>query len=296
MDEIAIQLGEVRTNRDGFERILDAVNAMQDGCDVDYVLDMSHLSWLDANMCAPLGALLRAKVANGVQIGIVDPPGEAGRIMMKNGFLASFGRPVIRDSHDTTIRYQPFDIDQAGSRAFQAYVTEHFRPGVKGLPEMTPALLTRFTNSLFEIYENAQEHSETRYGVYACGQYYPKKQRLDFTIADLGMGIAESIRRKGGVVSEPEDAIQWAVSWKTTRIDSRRPGGLGLQLLREFIGLNQGKLMIVSDAGYWCSSPSGVYRQHMTAQFPGTVVTVEINTADTQSYGLTSEIDRGSIF
>ena len=66
------------------------------------------------------------------------------------------------------------------------------------------------------------------------------------------------------------------------------PGGLGLKLLREFVRLNEGRIQIVSDRGYWECDTNGENAVRMEQSFPGTVV-LEINTADTKSSYLKSE-------
>jgi hypothetical protein len=86
-----------------------------------------------------------------------------------------------------------------------------------------------------------------------------------------------------------DQAIRWALQeGNTTRKDSI-PGGLGLKLLREFIELNRGCIQIVSDRGFWQFDQDGETIERMPNSFPGTVVNLEINTADTSSYCLSSE-------
>src|SRR3989442_10337383 len=74
---------------------------------------------------------------------------------------------------------------------------------------------------------------------------------------------------------------------KTRRI----PGGLGLKLLRDFIRLNQGRIQIVSDAGYWEFAKGTATTRRFDKPFPGTTVNLEINAADHHSYCLPSEQD-----
>jgi hypothetical protein len=86
---------------------------------------------------------------------------------------------------------------------------------------MTDALLKSFRASLYEIYVNALEHSETQLGIFSCGQFFPTAQRLDFTVADLGIGIRERIRRDLQKLMDPQDAIGWAMAGNTTRRGGR---------------------------------------------------------------------------
>jgi hypothetical protein len=65
--------------------------------------------------------------------------------------------------------------------------------------------------SLLEIFQNSAIHSDSASGIFACGQFIFKKQRLDFTIADAGIGIRENVRRYlGDDKISSRDAIRWA--------------------------------------------------------------------------------------
>ena len=113
-------------------------------------------------------------------------------------------------------------------------------------------------------------------------------------MADLGIGIHGSVYKNLGIKFSPEEAIQWALSGKTSR--RNRSGGLGLQLLQDFIKLNCGKLVIISDTGYWEYGDGNQYLKKLSLPFPGTVVNIEVNTADINSYCLSNEIDASDIF
>jgi len=282
-------LGQIKTSFNGFQKILDFEN--QIGPE-HYEINISN--WIDANMCAPLGAILYRKIKEKIPVKFSDISSYVKNILQKNHFLSQFGESKKPDSYGTTIEYRRFETVNKVYEQFQEYVVRYFRLGSLGLPQMTPALLKRFRESLFEVFSNAVEHSYTEDGIFTCGQFFPNKERLRFTIADLGIGIRENIHRHLRIGLSPENAIKWAISGKTTRRD--RPGGLGLQLIREFIKLNKGRLIIVSDAGYWELSKGKVSTRTFLRPFPGTVVTIDIDTADKTSYCLRSEIDSSDVF
>ncbi|MBI4025963.1 MAG: hypothetical protein HY360_13335 [Verrucomicrobia bacterium] len=93
-----------------------------------------------------------------------------------------------------------------------------------------------------------------------------------------------------------DQAIVWATERTHTTRKGNVPGGLGLKLLREFIRLNEGKIQIVSDVGYWQQNGSDSRTAILPHAFPGTVVNIEINTADNRSYRLASEVKLDDIF
>jgi nitrogen-specific signal transduction histidine kinase len=154
---------------------------------------------------------------------------------------------------------------------------------------MSPSLSKHFRAGLCEIYDNSVIHSRTRQGVFTCGQYYPKKQRLDFCIVDAGIGIREHLRRSRNVSLSDAEAIEWAMSPRATGKTSKIPGGLGLKIVRKFIELNGGAIQIASSYGYWELRGETERRLTLPYSFPGTTVNIRINTADARSYHLASE-------
>ena len=208
-------------------------------------------------------------------------------------FLSHFGRMRLPDYWGTTISYQRFDVKD--DRYFSGYIESEFIQRSE-MPEMTPGLLKEFRKSIFEIFSNAVWHSHTQLGIFSCGQLFPNKSQLNFTVADLGVGIRQNVIDHRRLDLLPDEAIIWATEANNTTKRGSVPGGLGLKLLGEFIDLNGGCLQIVSDAGYWRRTNGRTSTARLNHPFPGTVVNIEINTADMNSYGLTSELNADDIF
>jgi signal transduction histidine kinase len=246
---------------------------------------MSPVTFVAANMCASIGAVLYEARSRKNAIRVQGTNTWVRDILLRNGFLCPYiGTPPIAVRRGTVIEYQEF-LPSHDSR-FAGYVEEQLAG--KRIPSMTDMVRKKFRQSIHEIFENAVVHSYTE-RVFACGQLFPKKDRLEFSIADIGIGMRERIRRKHNQELAPEQAICWAMSGTNTTKTGSVPGGNGLKLLREFIELNGGKIHIASDRGYWEFSEGKVSVCAMEYPFPGTVVNIEINTADAKSYRLASE-------
>lgn len=184
-------LKNVTTSYDGFQELLRLKNALESAIEVgdkNFFLDMSRLTWFEGNLCACLGGLLIyfKSQSLGISTKLSENDSAVRSLFKKNGFLALFGQDRIVDTHSTTIEFKKHKIN--GLNDFQTYIGKSFSPGSKGLPDMTPRLLKDFRSSLYEIYLNAAEHAETQQDVFSCGQFFPRKQRLDFCITDLGIG------------------------------------------------------------------------------------------------------------
>lgn len=284
---------QIRHDHASFEALAN-LHAQTEECVFDDVeINMSATYWFDADMCAAFGAILYSlgERLNTVTLINIHKPVE--EILKKNGFLSHYGRAKIPDRWGTTITYQRFDVRD--DHHFSDYIESELLHRSE-IPQMLPGLLKKFRESIFEIFSNAVLHSGTKMGIFSCGQFFPNKDLLDFTVTDLGVGMRQNINRYTGLEFSPERAIKWATTKRNTTKHGSVPGGLGLKLLREFIDLNGGSIQIVSDAGYWQRKNKQIITAPLSHPFPGTVVSVEINTADTHVYGLATDVNVADIF
>lgn len=281
-----IKLPDIRHDTAGFEALVqlnkDTEKLQFDNLDID----MSITSWFDADMCAVFGAILYqiSHELNTITLSNIQPNVE--KILSKNSFLSHYRHEKYIDRWGTTIPYQRFDAKD--DRYFADYIENELIHRTE-IPTMSPGLLKKFRESIFEIFSNAVIHSQTELGIFSCGQFFPKRHRINFSVVDLGIGMRQNIKDHVGLDLLPEEAIRWATDKQNTTKRGQIPGGLGLKLLREFIDLNGGSIQIVSDAGYWRRINRNTTTSPLCQCFPGTVVNIEINTADTQSYRLASE-------
>jgi hypothetical protein len=290
---VRIPLPQIRHEQSGFEALV-KLHAQTKDCRLTRVeIDMVDTDWFDADMCAAFGAILYRLSSALNTVELTNIPKSVEKILSKNGFLSNYGRAKLPDTLGTTIPYQRFDVKD--DRYFAGYIEGEFvhRPE---MPKMSAALIKKFRESVFEIFSNAVLHSKTKLGIFSCGQYFYRQHLLDFSVVDLGVGIRRNVRDHAGLNLSSEEAIAWATKGRNTTKRGPIPGGLGLKLLTEFIGLNGGRLQIVSDAGYWCQQKDQVYTAHLPLPFPGTAVSLETNTADKQSYVLSTELKESDIF
>lgn len=285
-------LATVRSEKRGFDEIgalaTDAKELWADRLEVDF----SRCGFFDANMASPLAAVL-ARVADNLNaIEIVNVPSAVQRILCKNGFLLAYGYEAIGDVNQTTLPFRRIQLSDQGR--FADYLNRHLRG--KGIPRMTEGLGKVFRQSVFEVFQNAVIHSESRLGVFVCGQFFPQLQRLDLTIADAGIGIRTNVRRRLGNKISSVEAIRWAFQKGHTTKTGRYPGGVGLKFLKDFIAKNRGKIQIASRFGFYEFQNGSDKFEKLSGDSPGTVVNLEINTGDTSDYALSSEITPDNIF
>jgi len=286
---LELPLQQIRSNFLGFSRLVNLSMSLDQLEYTPISINMSSANWIDANMCAPLGAILTRASRHLNMIKFTNIRADVKTILQKNGFLSYYGGEKIEDLFSSTIRYQRFEPKD--DRHFGDYIEQQFRN--KAIPDMSSALRKKFWESIFELFSNAVIHSKTKLGIFTCGQYFHQRKHIDFAIADLGIGISQTLIDNKGLHLHPVNAIDWAMEGTNTTKTGSIPGGLGLKLLRDFIRINAGRIQVVSDVGYWEQHADGsVEKQILPNPFPGTIVNIEINTADTNSYILSSEVSQ----
>ncbi len=286
-------LPTIRSDQDGYEGLAELTMATANLTADRLELDLSRVSFLDANMAAPLGAVLAGIADRFNAVEIVNVPPMVESILRKNGFLTQYRYPPLDDNNRTTIPFKRLQRSDEG--LFEEYLQRHLKG--KGIPRMTDGLGKVFKQKLFEVFQNAVIHSESELGIFVCGQFFPQKQKLDLTIADAGIGIRDNVRRyfKGAKIGSV-DAIRWALREGNTTKKGKQPGGLGLKFLHDFARLNKGRIHIVSRFGFYEFNAGKESYAKLENDFPGTTVTLEVNTADTSAYCLAWEASRDGIF
>ncbi len=254
-------------------------------------INLSIKQWFSANISSALGGILDRITSNYNVIRFENIPDNIKSIIQKNNFLSYYGYPSISDIHSTTIKY--LKLKPTDGRYFNNYVFTELlnRPE---MPSLSQGLRKKIAESIYEIFVNAQLHSESEF-IYTCGQFYPKNHIIEFTITDTGLGFKNKINSRFNSSMTSRQAIKWAIKdGHSTK--QNVPGGIGLAILQEFIKLNNGILQIVSDDGYYHLEKDKEYTQLFNGSFPGTIVNMQFKTDDVSSYILKGEIDSTEIF
>jgi hypothetical protein len=285
---IECTLKNIHASFESFEQLIDLYDSNKN---LSFeTIEISFQEWFGANMSAVLGGILDKLNLNLNTIHIKNIPQEIEAIIRKNGFLTHYGFIKKEDSHNTTIPY--LKLSPRDGKYFYHYIFEDLinRPE---FPEMSIPLKKKIAESIYELFANAKMHSESEF-IYTCGQYFPKKNFIEFTITDTGIGFKEKIYRRFNKQMTSIDSIRWAVaSGHTTKIGIS--GGIGLSILKEFVEKNKGKIQIISDTGFYQFDSNGEYYKYFSKPFPGSVINVQFRTDDSQSYSLLDE-DSDDIF
>jgi len=282
-------LDNIRSNYDSYQKIISFYQKNKEKSFKVFHVELH--GWFSANMSAVLGSVLDLFInkMNVISFDYID----SKTILQKNNFLSYFGQEIISDLNNTTIKYKK--IEPTDGRYFKKYVIDElvYR---NELPKMSSGLKEKIIEAIYEIFVNAQIHSYTK-NIYTCGQFFPKKNKIEFTIVDTGIGFRENIYRNFKKEISATQAICWAVQDRNTT-KTNITGGIGLAFLKEFISINKGKMQIISDQGFfeYDGQKNKIETKLFEAPFPGTIVNLQFCTDDPNNYSLKEEINNNDIF
>lgn len=283
-----IFLRDLSTNPIGFNSIAKIHHECQTMDNSDIYFDMSNVAWIEAHLTSALLCIIRILQKKNNNISFVNTKDRVRDILSRNGFFVSKN---IKES-GTVIPLKEFHISHG--KEYAHYIRKNMDR--MKLPAMTTTLRNKIYEGLDEIFINSTMHSNTVTNIFFSGQFFPKRDRIDFAISDAGIGMCGAYRKTYGLNLPSAEAINWAMTEGNTTRQGDIPGGLGLKILRKFIQLNAGRFIVVSRFGYWKEEKGVVEKIQMPFEFPGTIVTIEVNTADKNAYDLMHTPDPNNIW
>ena len=248
-------------------------------------LDCSRTGFFGANLCAVLAGIVSLAQSRGLEFTFENVTGKLQDIWDRNHFLSIDPHRLARDPLLTVVHFKRFAVND--DEGFQRYIHTELL-GKQDMPHMSRQAKKKILESIYEIFSNAVIHSDCT-EIFTCGQYYPNRHMLEFTIVDMGRTVKANVNAFLRAEKTGREAIRWAVEEGKTTKQGSIPGGLGLAIIRNFLTLNRGKLQIVSSDGFWEVDNGHQVDRNMGTEFPGTIVNLTVNMKDLNSYRLATE-------
>lgn len=292
MGTITLYVPTISDTPTSFDTLFKLWAQVDRGC-VSVHLDLSKCRFLSQSAIAFLGGLIRLIQQRGGTVTLDwDESDPVIQHLKRNGFSGAFGldAPQVSVSHSGYFREYPNQdkddiVDYLSNnwlRTYWVHVSEKLHNAVVG--------------TVWEIFANAFEHGESPVGVFVSGQFYRKLKTLKLTVVDFGVGIPHKVRGfLGNSGMAADTALEWAFQPGTTTQGNGTGRGLGLDLLKDFVRVNQGKLEVFSHEGYAIVDKDGDRYMLRDTHFAGTVVNITL-ICDENLYCLSTELASEIIF
>lgn len=273
MTQKVIQIPRINDEKTDFATLFSIWSQANDYFE-DIRFDFSSCDFLRPNAVAFLGGLARLIESRlGTVVFDWDTLTDSWvrTTLCQNGFAGAFGYP----SPGWTGNSIPYREDRnCDVNGIMDYLELSWLG--RGWVHVSRRLRDAIVGHMWEIYNNAFEHSGSEIGVFSCGQHFPTHNELVLSVVDFGQGIPAKVRNF--LSSDPRaeqltaaGCLRWAFQRGTTTKPKEEPGGLGLDLLKEFVRINQGKLEVYSNEGHALIDKDGERFTNRTTSFEGTV-------------------------
>lgn len=265
----------------------------QDGLQATF--DFSKCFFLRQNAVAFIGGLIRMIQRRGgmVCFNLESLRADVRKNVEENGFLGTlgFGGTAARGN---SIPYREDDVHE------KDVLVDYLRTQWlgRGWINITGLLMDAIVGRVLEIYDNAFEHGNSPVGVFSCGQHFPRRRELNLTVVDFGVGIPSNVRyHLQNSEMTGSDCMKWASTrGNTTKPKQGIPGGVGLDLLREFVMITGGRLEIFSHEGYALFKTGQERFLSTDSYFEGTLVNIKLHCDPTLYYRLATEPEAAPLF
>lgn len=141
--------------------------------------------------------------------------------------------------------------------------------------------LIPLSSNMDEVFNNIFDHSKSDVSGYIITQFYPKNNKLSFSVCDFGIGIPTSVQNYE--IKNPNKFEDWKAILKSLEKgysvkSTPRNRGFGLNNILEFTESANGKLVIISNNGIVIKKAGENYNVGNTKyNFSGTLIKIEVD-------------------
>lgn len=282
---------QLLADKNGYLWLVSLWNFLSTAVGDEVSVQFNRCKLIDANLSSAMGAFFDEWSGKGVSVFLTEPLNRTVRkVLSRNGFFPSYNIKNTFEEKENYIKYRRFDGAEAD--AFKMYLLEELLKKQK-FPKCSDRAKEKIVESLYEVFANAVTHSGKQL-VYTCGEanLHNDVHTLDMSIANLGRTIPENVngylKRQRKTELSQEDTLKWAFEKGNTT--KSIPGGLGLDILKEFMDLNHGNIQMLSGGAMLSYANHKFTTEFLGVNFPGTIVTLNFNCDDQKAYSLTEEV------
>jgi anti-sigma regulatory factor (Ser/Thr protein kinase) len=304
-EHITIEVPTIRDDKNGYLLLIKLAEAIRNDPLNDFTFTFKRCSLLSQNAVCMLGALAilvdKANTFSAIGLSGLQLPIRGVMFDLKsmnsnivdqleqNNFLSHFHKIGLSGNYPEGdyIGYRQHD-EFLDTNEIATHLRYHWLSDEK--LRISEDLKLAIVSKIFEIFMNAYGHgvmkNNTEMGrVVSCGYHDQKSKQLKITVLDFGLGIVDTVKKYLPNELSDELAMKWALesgnSTKTDSIDPDTPRGLGFDLLKRFVTVNKGSMVIFSNTCHAFVNNEGEYTvEKLKIPFKGTIITIMINCDD----------------
>lgn len=277
MSEYTLKVPSSQIANDWFSFIEASLENIEDVSKL--VVDFNNVKFLDTDDFVVLACLIESFYIYGCDVQFIGgTPGfnhHLYNIKFKEYWKDGFDRcKFTLSNNQTTLCLWKVSSDMIYS--YSQYAKEYFERFTDN-KDLIP-----LASNIDEVFNNIFDHSQSPITGYIVTQYYPKTNKISFSVCDFGIGIPKSINNS--LENRGEEKIEdWKAILKSLErgfsINSTpRNRGFGLNNIFELTETSNGELLIISNKGIVQKKAREMYQTgESNYNFSGTLVKVEVD-------------------
>lgn len=201
---------------------------------------------------------------------------EIEAFFLKNKYAKNFNikylNLYLEDKHKTYIEFTT--IKKNDEDAFYIIQKNILN---KNLINFNDEMQSAFLGLIGELANNSHEHGQTDKAFF-CGQYFPRKKMLSFSISNLGTTIVENVEKATLKKNNfnNEDILSWIFELGTTTREDGTSGGQGLYELKNLVINLKGSITVISGFDYFHLNENGKVYKELKNKYAGTTFIISI--------------------
>ncbi len=284
MSIVVLNIPTINDELRDFDTLFSLLNQV-DSNHSDITLDFDQCKFLRPNAVAFLGGLIRYVKSQHRNVDFKGFETKVQQNLQQNGFLYHFDLG-LEPWQGNSVPYRE-DLTRNCDDIVD-YLKEHWLG--RNWVNVSSCLQDTIVTNVIELYENAFEHGQSNIGVFSCGQHYPNLKKLKLTIVDFGVGIPSNVKNfLNQHHLSSADALRWSFLKGNTTKPQDIPRRIGLNTLKEFIHINNGKLEVFSNDGYAIMEKNKENYQNRSINFKGTLANITLQCNENNYYSLITE-------
>lgn len=255
------------------------------------IVDFNKVRFLETDDFVILACLIESFYINECNVSFVGGTDRFNNhlynIRFKEYWKDDFDRAKFTLSHNQTTLCL-WKISKNMIYSYSMYARQYFEKFTKN-KDLIP-----MSSNMDEVFNNIFDHAQSEVTGYIITQYYPKNNKLSFSVCDFGVGIPTSIENAD--LDNNEKYEDWKAILKSLEKgfsikSTPRNRGFGLNNLLELTESSNGILQIISNDGLVLKKAGEVYKAgDVNFNFKGTLVKVEIDLNTFEEKDETDEI------
>lgn len=193
---------------------------------------------------------------------------------------------MIGQDYKPNKTYSPIEKVQnrSGLDKISTHLTEIMLKNFTELPTADTKDLKNYLQYLFiELMNNVADHAHSHVGGYVMAQYYPTNKKIQFSVADRGVGFLSNLKLKFNIDTEEEaisKALEKGVTATVQKIyGQEKNAGFGLYAMFEILKMTGGRFVIISNDSLLRYENGSFQSKKLINPWRGAVVAFEFDEA-----------------